>query len=375
MAGSLGQGLPSPGAKNRPLKARWAPTHPGKGPSSLGASSGVRDSAGSSKGAFLPSPSVDAVLKKLGFAACHAVEGRTSIADVFPRSKRCGIYVLECSTGEVYAGQAVDVTRRYVQHLKTHKDVTRLHFQRAAKRDLDLVEKTVIKTLQEKGLKTRNITYSSTVIGETDLDLIMPPEAQRQFEEDVSFKDASGQRTRDDDLRRRLDPRFALLRERPQAQDYLRLVRAYLPLCVPAPIRTELSFWCLSVPPRPPFVYSRLNVGWQEVLTAYQRDDGILWASFHVAASPLGLFGTPKSAWKKYALAKQVEISDHAYEPGGPDQLNLELPVDEALELLKDADFLRAARLLNLRLMRKSATPYGKFHCFALADQVLPGAH
>jgi hypothetical protein len=39
---------------------------------------------------------------------------------------------------------------------------------------------------------------------------------------------------------------------------------------------------------------------------------------------------------------------------------------------LKDGKFLRAARLLNLRLMRKSATPYGKFHCFALADQVLP---
>lgn len=319
----------------------------------------------------MPSLTLDAVLQSLGFGTSHAVAGRTSVADLFPKSKRSGIYVLECSTGEVYAGQAVDVTRRYVQHLKNHRDVIRLHFQRVARGDLDLVEKTVIRTLQEKGLKTRNITYSSTVVGETDLDQVMPPDGQTKFETDASFNDNSGDRTKDADLRRRLASRFEAFRMRPQAQDYVRLLREYLPRCVPAPIRTELSFWCVSVPPRPPFVYSRLNVGWQEVLTGYQREDGTLWASFHVAASPLGLFGRPKGAWKKYAIAKQVDISDDAYEPGGPDQLNLELPVDEAFRLLEDLDFLRAARLLNLRLMRKSATPYGKFHCFALADQVV----
>jgi len=319
----------------------------------------------------MPSPSVDTVVQRLGFTTSRTVEGRTSIADLFPRTKRCGVYVLEFRTGEVYGGQAVDVTRRFAQHLKTHKDVTKIYFQQVGKTRLDAVEEGVIKTLQEKGLKTRNITFSSTIQGETDLDVVMPPDVQKRFEEDVSFNDATGQRTEDADLRRRLAPRYEPFQLRPQAQESLRVLRAYMPRCVPAFIRTELSFWSLSLPPRPPHVHLRLNVGWQEVLTVYEPEPGTPWCSFHVAASPLGLFGKGRAVWKKFATAKQVDLSTHTYEPGGPDQLNLELPVDEALALVKDGDFQRAARLLNLRLMRKSATPYGKFHCFALADQVL----
>jgi hypothetical protein len=51
--------------------------------------------------------------------------------------------------------------------------------------------------------------------------------------------------------------------------------------------------------------------------------------------------------------------------------VRLVAPFQAALGLLKDVPFQRAARLLNLRLMRKAATPYGKFHCFDFADQVL----
>ena len=165
------------------------------------------------------------------------------------------------------------------------------------------MEKNVIKTMQEKGLKTRNITYSSTVVGETDLDVVMPPDAQKRFEEDLSFNDATGQRTRDDDFGGGWTRAIEGFLLRPQAQDFLQLLRVYLPHCVPAFVRTELSFWSLSLPPRPPWVYSRLNVGWQEVLTAFEGEDGTLWCSFHVAASPLGLFGKSKAAWKEFAIA------------------------------------------------------------------------
>jgi hypothetical protein len=102
----------------------------------------VQDS--SHQGPFIPSPTVDAVLKTFGFSLSREVEGRTSIADLFPSTKRCGIYVLEFKTGEVYGGQAVDVTRRYAQHLKTHKDVTKIHFQQVGKSKLDAVEEGVI---------------------------------------------------------------------------------------------------------------------------------------------------------------------------------------------------------------------------------------
>ena len=67
-----------------------------------------------------------------------------------------------------------------------------------------------------------------------------------------------------------------------------------------------------------------------------------------------------------------MNVTDHAWEPGGPDQLQVEVPAVEAHGLLKNEQFQRAARLLNLRLMRKNTTPSGKFHCFALADRVIP---
>jgi hypothetical protein len=63
------------------------------------------------------------VLKELGFSRVSHVQGGASIADLFKPHERCGIYVLHFTNGEFYAGQAVDVTRRYVQHRETHKDI------------------------------------------------------------------------------------------------------------------------------------------------------------------------------------------------------------------------------------------------------------
>jgi MOSC domain-containing protein YiiM len=58
-----------------------------------------------------------------GFSQLHHVQGRASIADLFPQGKRCGLYILYFLDGEIYAGQALDVTRRYVQHCKVHCDI------------------------------------------------------------------------------------------------------------------------------------------------------------------------------------------------------------------------------------------------------------
>ncbi len=42
--------------------------------------------------------------------------------------------------------------------------------------------------------------------------------------------------------------------------------------------------------------------------------------------------------------------------------------LDSALRLLQDEAVQRAARLLNIRLMRKGATKFSRYHCFDLAD-------
>ena len=318
-------------------------------------------------------PVLEKVTRSLGYVESWLVEGRTSVADLFPPKKRCGVYILEFTNGEVYGGRAVDVTRRYVQHRQTHADIRRLHFLEVPECDQSRFEPEVIRALEASGLPTRNIEFASKVLGETDLDVVMPVEAQKRFEDEVGFNDASGTRTRDDALRRKLNPRYAQYTRRPHAAKVTSVFRAYIPVCVPAFIRTELSFWALSLPPRPPAAYARVNVGWQEVVTAFEEDDGALWFSFHVAASPLGLYNRGQVEWDQFAQSKGVHLDKHTYTPGGPDQLRVFAQAEASGALLADEAFLRAARLLNLRLMRKRATTYGKFHSFALADAALGG--
>jgi hypothetical protein len=317
------------------------------------------------------SASVGSILRRLGYEQSWFVADRTSIADLFGATRRCGVYVLEFANGEVYGGQAVDVTRRYVQHLRTHSDIQRLFFKRVPKAGLNDFEKKVIQTLERSGHRTRNIIFASIITGERDLDLVMAPEAQARFENDLAFNDASGRRTNDVALRRKLDGRYSELLRRPHADVVSTLLREYVPRCVPAFVRSELSFWSLSIPRRPVLVYARVNVGWQEVLTAFE-EDGTCWFTFHVARSPLGL-KTGRTTFAGTALSRfrTLRTERHAYEPGGQDQAMLIVEAGEAFKLVRHPVFAKAARRMNLRLMRKSPTPYGNFHCFALADRIL----
>ena len=101
------------------------------------------------------------LLEKLGFPASRYVRGRASVADMFRQGKRCGIYLLHCSNAEYYAGQATDVTRRYVQHRKTHADIERISFKRVRRDRLDIEERRVIWALEEAGIYLRNIAMST----------------------------------------------------------------------------------------------------------------------------------------------------------------------------------------------------------------------
>ena len=121
------------------------------------------------------------LLEKLGFPASRYVRGRASIADMFRPGKRCGIYLLHCSNAEYYAGQAADVTRRYVQHRKTHADIERISFKRVRRDRLDIEERRVIWALEEAGIYLRNIALTSIPHGASDFDLIMSPEEQERW--------------------------------------------------------------------------------------------------------------------------------------------------------------------------------------------------
>ena len=66
---------------------------------------------------------MEKILYENKFSSFEYIEKRLTVADLFKPNKRCGIYVLRFCDKSYYVGQAIDVTRRYVQHIKNHTDI------------------------------------------------------------------------------------------------------------------------------------------------------------------------------------------------------------------------------------------------------------
>ncbi|HRF61155.1 MAG TPA: GIY-YIG nuclease family protein [Fimbriimonadaceae bacterium] len=308
-------------------------------------------------------------LADLGFPPLTAVWSRRSIADLYRPGKRCGIYVLEFETGELYCGQAVDVTRRYVQHRKVHTDIRNITFQPVAPSLLDDTEIEAIAELERAGWALRNIALTSIPKGESDFDLVMSLDDQAKWLEDVSFRPKGGIRVDDADVRRKHARNADRFRSFPFAHEATQVLAAYIDAAIPLPHASELSFWSCSCLPgnnNSVTIYSRVNLNMQEVLTL-GVDEGVFFCSWHLSDSPFYEI----SEREVVDLIDRLEIwhEDHWYKPGGPDQVNVGCDgVENALRVLSDPLMVRAMRLMNLRLMKKGPTYYSRAHCFGLVD-------
>jgi len=308
------------------------------------------------------------ILAGLGFSQARQVQGRASIADLFKPSQRCGIYVLHFSNGDLYAGQAVDVTRRYAQHRVKYKDIEKISFRQVPSVHLNDEERTVIWTLEQEGQVLRNNTFASIPKGESDFDLVMPPEEQARWLEDLSYVDNEGDRLINPALRRRYHDRFQSLLDMPYANVALDVLKTYARVGIPAGRRGEVSFWACSCLPKRN-TYSRINIYWQETLTAFTHKNE-LWFSLHVADSPFVRM-TDQALKRLFERHPAAVAVDHQYNPGGPDQVSLEIPAEAAEAFIKEPEVLSAIRLFNLRLMQKGPCTYGRYHCMDLADILL----
>lgn len=308
----------------------------------------------------------------LNFPEWQEVTGRSSIADLHKPKERCGIYVLGFANGERYVGQAVDVVRRFNDHRKNHGDITHMTFRRVKKTDLNDVERHCIHTLEARGLRLRNISLMSVVQGERDLDLLVTPQEQEQWlsGERAGLEDAD-LHVQDQALRERYRRRFEDFMAQPHAQDALFILGFYLRLVVPFPRRTELSFWAVSClpdtgAPEGSTLLLRVNLNMQEVFSLYSEQNG-LWGSFHLARSPYEEALGPD--WAGQLTEMGWGVRDHAYAPGSQDQFNLYAEGwDGLLSALVGWGHSGAMCRLNLSLMRKGATYYGRYHCLDLVD-------
>ncbi len=314
------------------------------------------------------------VLKELDFEVTHFVQGRASVADLFKPEKRCGIYVLHFFDGVFYCGQAKDVTRRYVQHSKNHLDIEKISFKLIEENQLNVVEKRCIETLEKKGFHLRNIALTSIPSGPSDFDTIMSLDEQTKWLADLNYSDFNGTRVINPELRAKYTKKNQKFEKLPYSAEVTEVLRQYIRTCIPAVLRSEVSFWgCSCLPPYPDnSLYSRVNLNWQEVFTIFD-DAGTMGFSWHLARSPLEkVFGKflNLSLHSRYPT---IKISNQLYRPGGQDQINLVLRGSKsAVKFLSDPKILPAIRLFNMRLMKKGPCVFSRNHCLDLADKLVP---
>ena len=313
------------------------------------------------------------MFERLGFAPALFVHGRESIADLFKPKQRCGIYVLHFTDGHFYVGKAVDVTRRYVEHRKTHADIEKISFKVMGSEKHAAEERRIIGVLETEGWPLRNITFASMPKGDSDFDLIMTPEDQERWLHDLEWIDSAGSRLTNPDLRQRYRKKFDRFNDMPHAAQVVDVLRDYVRLGIPAICRGEVSFWacsCLPIFVSPlDYAYSRININWQEVLTAYS-DGNEPWFSVHLARSPVEhAFG--QSLRRLRQRYPNVEQGDVEYAPGGSDQTHFIMNADSLRAMIRDPQILPAIRLFNLRLMKKGPCTFGRYHCLDLADWLI----
>ncbi|MCZ7544068.1 MAG: hypothetical protein M5R40_11310 [Anaerolineae bacterium] len=328
-----------------------------------------------------------------GFTQPHHVEGRASIADLFRSGKRCGIYVLHFANGEYYVGQATDVTRRFVQHCRNHCDIRQISFKRVRKNKsaLDVEESAVIRLLEADGCRLRNIQLASMPYGETDFDLIMPPQDQERWLNDLDFQDLAGDRVVNPDLRRRYSKRFALYEQLPFAAEVTQVLREYVRASVPGVRRGEVSFWacsCLpqSLPGEPGIIYSRINVGWQTAFqaTAFDGEKEMDYSWYLTKPLLEEAWGEPLPAFEGESVEGiilsgfeespdlEVFVTSSPLKAGGQDQVFVSVAGwNNAMVLTGIPYFLTAVRKFNRSLMKKGPCSSGRYHCMDLADRLI----
>lgn len=317
---------------------------------------------------------VERALSDLHFHSTVPITSQDNLRTLIDREARCGIYVLHFATGEFYVGQAIDVARRFLDHRKNHPDICRVSFKSVDREDLDDAEVEAITRFERAGFLLRNISLTSVVQGERELDALIPRERQERWLHDLEDPSFGGYRHDLGDLRRKYERRFARFAELPNAEEISQVLRAYIWMTIPDPIATELDFWSVScLPPTSGgTLRARVNIFKQEV-AAFWDYEGVFCFEWQVARSLLErkYFGK----WSTFRLHFQgvgLVYPWHFYPSGGADQMRIGVYSSKrAHDILKRSAIIRAMRTLNLRLMRRGPTWNNRFHCPQLADVAL----
>lgn len=320
---------------------------------------------------------VDAEIGRLGFPKAQTVQSLYSIAHLFPpTTSRTGIYLLLFAGGAAYIGQAVDVVRRFGAHRKCYEDLAAFSFVPVPREKLNSAERDFIRKAEALGFVLRNTIHVANIVGDVDLDDVISPAEQSTWLAEprrISLWEEAQGVSPSEQLVERGSLRFSTFCRHPLHAQALESLGTYLRNCVPFPRRTELSFWSLScMPGTNGDSWPRLlclNAGVMElfVLGWARGDRRRMWSLVNVATdvSP----GDPDWIEKIRLRVPGTEMFRRDYRDAGQYQMSLQTSDAASTRLLLgDPEVQYAARVLALRVMRKRATIYSRYHCKQLSD-------
>ena len=314
----------------------------------------------------------------LGFASLEPVASLLSIAHLFGNNKpRCGVYLLVFDTGLMYIGQAVEVVRRFSQHQRNHGDIVGFAFLALPSQELNSKEKSLIQQAERQGLPLTNAVHVSSIAGDTDLDMVLPVHAQK------NWLDRATHSVKNERLApiiqlpaaqqlRALKP-FARFEKNPLKPAAVALLQHYLRQCIPAWRQTEYAFWSVScMPATNRSTWPRLfavNAGMMELMVVGWNIDNPaeLWGFVTVAQDVLLQgWGSLNALSRAHPAA---EFLQRDYRDAGQHQITLQVKGAEAFaQLLKEERVTQAAGVLALRVMRKRPNLYSRYHCVPLSE-------
>jgi hypothetical protein len=248
---------------------------------------------------------------------------------------------------------------------------TALYQRPAAEDDPLTLWDDLLYKLESNGFSLRNISYPDFAPAGRFTDL-MPERDQKRWLEDVRYRDKDGDRPDSSAMRARYEGPAADFIALPLAGDSLDLLKYYVQAALPAYRRSEARFWSLNVLPQSSHprvtIYARIHLYQQEVFTLGAYHGGELFCSWHLSKSIVEKAYGERLSRLRFKFWN-LETYDHAYDAGGPDQMNIEVRGKRAgLRVLKDPALVAAMRRFNLGLVRKGPCLTWRYHNLALAD-------
>lgn len=316
-------------------------------------------------------------LARAGFATLE-LRGRLALDGLLTPAQRCCVYVLHLADGCCYVAHARDLAARYPALRRACGPTERISLRALAPEALEQAERETLALLAEAGARLLNSIHPLVTPRGCDFDLLVGPQEQRRWLEADPLAPLAGDDTRPQvtlDGHARTAARFQALARRPDRALVLDLLRRYVRGCLPWPRRSELAFWGVSCAPPGAPAWPRLacvQAGPAEVCALGHAADAPerLWLWANLARAPL--LQVYPSAARLRRQHPRVRLEPLRFAPGGMELLQAEArDPAAALQLLADPAVLRAARLLNLQLMRLRGNQYAFQHCFLLADQLL----